>query len=373
MKIRCDLNELRDRLQSVSGVVSAVATTKPILQCCLLTASPTELSLDVTDLDISAHLRIDRHEVEAPGKVVLPASRLISLLRELPGQSVTLETGGDGSGGSGCSVDVKAGSYEFRLLGDDPEQFPEIQDFAFEASFSLEREKVAEMFRRVGIAAARDESRYQLTGVFLEIENDRLQMTATDGKRLTHDSTAVDNPKGVCISAIVPNRAVDALCRVLAQGSDTVRFSLQESEVQIAFEHGVLLAKLVEGTFPEYQSVIPSDVKTWVKAPRTEVLQAVKSASLVTDKETATIDFRFAEDSIELNSGASDIGNSHIRIPADVRGDAFQIRFNPVFFMDALRMVTDEEVRMEFYGPDKPGAIRGGHDYRHFLMPLVVG
>ncbi len=368
MKIRCDRNELLDRLQSISGVVSAAPTTKPILQCCQLTATPKELSLEVTDLDISSRLLVERHEVEESGQVVLPAVRLTSLLRELPGGSVNFETAEDGR-----SVDVKAGSYEFRLLGEDPEEFPEVKSFEAETSLTLQRDKVADMFRRVGIAAARDASRYQLSGVFVEIEGEQLQMTATDGKRLTHDSMRISNPNKICVSAIIPNRAVDSLCRILSHGSDEVRLALQETEVQVAFDHGDLMAKLVEGTFPEYQSVIPTEVKTRVKARRSEFLQATKGASLVTDKETATICFRFGDDGIELESKASDIGESRIQIEAEIQGEPLEIRFNPVFFIDALRTVGDEEVSMEFYGADKPGAIRGGKSYRHFLMPLVVG
>jgi DNA polymerase-3 subunit beta len=367
MKIRCDRNELLDRLQSISGIVSAT-TTKPILQCCLLKATPERLSLEVTDLDISSRLLVERHEVEEPGMAVLPAARLTSLLRELPGGSVTFETAQDGR-----SVDVKAESYEFRLLGEDAEEFPDVKGFAAETSLTLQRDKVADMFRRVGIAAARDASRYQLSGVFVEIEDEDLQMTATDGKRLTHDSMRISNPKKICVSAIIPNRAVDALCRILSHGSDEVQLALHETEVQVGFDHGALMAKLVEGTFPEYQSVIPTEVKTRVKARRSELLQAAKGASLVTDKETATIRFRFGDDGIELESKASDIGKSRIQIEAEVQGDPLEIRFNPAFFIDALRTVNDEEVRMEFYGEDKPGAVRDGQNYRHFLMPLVVG
>ena len=368
MKVRCDRNELLERLQSVAAVVSSAPTTKPILQCALLSADDRGFEVKVTDLDNSTRLVVVRHEIEQPGRVALPAARLVSLLRELPGGGVTFETGSDPR-----DVSVRAESYQFRLLGDDPEEFPEIRQFAAENALVLSREKLAEMLRRVGVASARDASRYQLAGIFVEIDGEELRMTATDGKRLTHDSMRIRNSNEMKASAIIANRAVDSLCRIAGHGSDDVRFAILGTEVQVAFEHGEFMAKLIEGTFPEYRSVIPKDVKTRVKTRRVDFLQAAKSASLVTDKETATILFRFQSGEICLESKASDIGESRITIPAEVQGDDIEIRFNPVYFIDALRAVNDEEVRLELYGPGRPGAVRGGQNYRHFLMPLVVG
>ncbi len=368
MKIRCDRNELLERLQSVSGVVSSGPTTKPILHCCLITASAEGLFLSVSDLDISTKLSVERQEVAEPGQVALPAARLVSLLRELPGGGVTFET----ADGDERVVMVHAESYQFRLLGEDPEEFPAIQDVETDSSLRVSREKFAEMLRRVGVASARDALRYQLAGVCLDIQDEAIRMTATDGKRLAHDVLRLGASSGVTTSKIVANRSVDALCRILNDGSDEVAVAINDIEIIVAFDHGQFTAKLVEGAFPPYEGAIPKDVKTKVKARRSELIQAVKSASLVTDKETATILFKFTEDGIALDAKASDIGESHISIPADVQGEDIEIRFNPVFFIDALRMVNEEEVRMEFYGAQKPGAVRGGQNYRHFLMPLVV-
>jgi DNA polymerase-3 subunit beta len=326
------------------------------------------LSITVTDLDISTRLVVERREVEEPGKVALPLSRLVSLLRELPGSGVVFETTGDSR-----NVTLRAESYEFRLLGEDPEEFPDFKGFSGEASLTLERDKFADMLRRVSVAAGRDANRYQLAGVCVDIEEDLLAMTATDGKRLTHDWMRISAPGTIVVSAIIPNRAVDAMCRILGIASDQLRFALHATDVQIAFDRGEMSAKNIAGKFPEYRGVIPTDVKTRVTARRGDLVQAARSASLVTDRESATILFRFEAGRIFLESKASDIGESRISIPAEVEGEPLQIRFNPAYFIDALRTVPEEEVRMDFCGPSKPAAVRGAQNYRHYLMPLVVG
>ncbi len=379
MKIRCDRNELFERLQSVAGIVSTAPTTRPILQHCLLEAGRGDdgadtLTLSVTDLDISSRLVIERVEVEEPGILALPANRLASLVREVPGSSVHLDaTEKQETSESPGGAMLRAGTYEFRLLGEDAAQFPEVKEFASDSALTLPRETFYEMLRRVAVGACRDSSRYQLAGVFVEIEGSSLTMTATDGKRLTHDSMRIDNPKGVAVSSILPNRAVDVMIRVLARGEQTFQFSLEETEVQIALEHGQVMAKLVEGSYPDYSTAIPRAVTTKVRGNKADLLAAAKSASLVTDKETATIQFCFEDDHVRLESKASDIGESRIEVPVAIEGENLSIRFNPVYFIDALRTLGEEEIAMEFDGTDKPGTIRGVENYRHYLMPLVVG
>ena len=365
MKVRCDRNELAERLQSVGGTV-ATTTTKPILQNFLLKAQGDQLVVEATDLDISARVRAERVDVEEEGQVALDASRFLALVREIPVGTVALESTEGGTL-------LKGEGYEFRLLGDDPTEFPEVKTFAGEGAFEIPREKFVEMVRRVSVAASRDSSRFQLTGVFFEIEGDKLTMTATDGKRLTNDLMRINNPTGKSVSAIVPNRAIDVMTKVLAGGEEMIQLSLEETEIQVSFGYGELMAKLIEGTYPDYRSSLPVEKKTKVVCKRSDLLAAVRSASLVTDRETASVVFELEGDLATLETKASDIGESKIHIPISLEGESLEVRFNAIYFADALRTVNEEQIRMEFCGSDRPGTIRGGVNYRHMLMPLVVG
>lgn len=367
MKVRCDRNALADSLGDLLGIVPPGQSPKPILVDFHLRTESGQLVVEATDLDIGARLRLDRVEVLEEGEVALPATRFYSVVREVPDKTIVIE---GLEGGRGAKID--ANGYTFRMLGEDPREFPEVPAFAAEGAVTVARERLVEMLRRVAVAASRDLARYQLTGVFFEIQSEKLIMTATDGKRLTNDHMRIDNPGGINASAIVPNRVVDVLLKVLTQGPTDVAIVLGDPNFQVSFGRGELTAKVIQGTYPDYRVAIPQKVNVRVTARKSDFLAAARSAALMTDKQTATVLFRFEDGKACLNTQASEIGESRIEVPIALNGDPIEVRYNPTYFIDALRCLTEEEVRLEFSEADKPGAVRGGQHYRHLVMPLVT-
>jgi DNA polymerase-3 subunit beta len=390
-------------------------TTKPIFQDFHLKTDGNYLIVGATDLDMSAKVRLERVEVEEGGELALPASRFYSVVREIPDRSVVLETlssldhradrestadreqgpekgtgagedwgkSGEGRGALGGALggvprgalirgEGSESKYEFKMLGDNPAEFPELPSLPQDKAVTVAREKFAEMLRRVAIAASRDVARFQLTGVYFEIEGDKLILTATDGKRLTHDQMKAENPGGLEARAIVPNRAADVILKVLAQGEPNVTLALGDPDFQVGFGRGQLTAKVIQGAYPDYRAAIPHKANSRVTAKRSDFLAAARSAALMTDKQTATVIFRFEDGKAYLNTKASDIGESRIEVPIALEGPPLEIRFNPTYFIDALRCLNEEEVRLEFFDEDRPGTVRGGQHYRHLVMPLVT-
>jgi DNA polymerase-3 subunit beta len=367
MKVRCDKNALADCLGDVLGFIPTTQASKPILMDFRLWTDGGQLVVEATDLDMGARIRVERVEVLEDGEVALPANRLYSVMREIPDKAVTFE---GLPGGRGARV--AAGGYELKMLGEDPHEFPQLQAVGSEGAVVVGREKLAEMLRRVAIAASRDVARFQLTGVFFEIDGDKLILTATDGKRLTNDYLRIHNPSGAQCSAIIPNRVVDVVLKILAQGPEDVSLVLGDPNFQLSFGRGELTAKAIQGTYPDYRVAIEGEVTIRITARRLDFLAAARSASLMTDKQSATVLFRFEEGRACLTTQASEIGESRIEVPITLEGEPFEVRYNPTYFIDALRCLTDEELRLEFTDPDKPGAVRGAQHYRHLVMPLVT-
>lgn len=367
MKLRCDRAELAEGLGDLLGIIPATQAAKPIFLDFHLKTSPTGLIVEATDLDMGARIRLERVQVIEPGELALQASRLHSLVREVPDKAITIESYSDSR-----AATLIAGGYEFKLLGDDPREFPEVPEISSENTVSAPRERFVDMLRRVGIAASRDMARFQLTGVYFEVDGERLTLTATDGKRLTNDFTTVNNPAGSASSAIVPNRVVDVLLKVLSQGTEEFHFVLGDPNFQASFGRGELVAKAIQGSYPDYRPAIDDSVAVRVTGKRADFLAATKSAALMTDKNTATVLFRFEKSKAFLMTKASEIGESRIEVPIQLEGDPLEVRYNPAYFIDALRCLTDDEFRLEFSDPDRPGALRGGQNYRHLVMPLVT-
>jgi DNA polymerase-3 subunit beta len=325
------------------------------------------LVIQATDLDIGARIWLDRVEVVEPGQMAVPAARVSSLVRELPEKQVVLRALPEGRGAI-----LQAQSCEFKLLGDDPGEFPQGPDFENDNAFTVMREKFVESLRRVCVAASRDLTRQQLTGVFFEVEGEKLKLTATDGKRLTNDVQRIDNPKNLERKAIIPNRAVDILLKVLLQGEPTVSMVIEDPNLQVSFGRGDLTAKVVEGRYPDYQVALSQKINIKATAKRSELISATKTAALMTDKQTATVLYSFGDGKVSLSTQASDIGESRIEVPIKLEGESVELRFNPTYFLDALRCLSDEELRMEFTDGEKPAVVRGGQHYRHLVMPLVT-
>ena len=367
LNFRSDRDELADAFGALIGFVPTAQPLKPILLNFHVLSRDKQLLIEATDLDIAARIRVERVEIEEDGELALPAQRLSSLIREIPAKEVAFESVADLAG-----VDIRATGFEIRLLGQDPGEFPSIPVFDDAAVLDVPRDKFVETLRRVAVAASRDPARYQLAGVYLELDGDSVRMTATDGKRLTHDHFRISGSTDLTGSGILPNRAVDALLKVLPQGETEFRMALGENDLYVDFGIGEMTAKLVQGSFPDYQLAVSQEAKIKVTGKRSDFLTAARSAALMTDKETATVVFRFDDGVASLTTEARDIGESKIEVPIALNGEPVEIRFNPTYFIDALRCVTEDELRLEFQDSGKPGSIRGGQNYRHMLMPLVM-
>ncbi len=368
MRIRCDRNELSVCVGDLLAIVPGTQTTKVVLQCFHLKAGQDgSLLIEANDLEVSARVRIERVEVAEPGEVAVPASRFSPLLREIPDAEVTIQ----GLPG-GCGAVLEASACEFKLLGPDPSEFPESPSFREARAVTVSRDDLADALRRVVVAAAREISRFQLTGVYFEIAADSLTLTATDGRRLTNEVLGIENPQKVAVSGIVPNRAADLLIRVLGQAQPVVRLAIEDPDFQVNFGPGELTAKLLQGAYPDWRSVLDQKVQTKVTANRQALLAATRSAALMTTRETATVLYSFGEDKLRLSTQVSDIGESRIEVPVTIEGKPMELRFNPVYLIDALRCLDDEEVAIELAASNKPAVVRSGQTYRHLVMPLVT-
>ena len=368
MKVRCDRNSLVESLTSIAGIIPP-NSPKEILGGFYLGTAAGSLVVEASDLEISGTAVIHKVEVESDGAVALPSSRLISILKELPDEFVTVTSRDEPQGAV-----LESGGFQFKILGHDPGEFPKSEEPATTNSLSVAREKLHDALKRVSVAASRDTTRYQLNGVFLEFQDGKLTLTATDGKRLTHDSFRVSETDVGAISAILPNQAIDVFLKVLSgQGvqDETVTLSLSESHVTLKTKNHRVSSNLVEGMFPNYKAVMPAESAIRIKSKKAELLAAARSAALTADKQTSTVIFKVSPSSLVLESNAQDVGESRIEISVESTGDSMEVRFNPIYFIDALRTFDEDEITMELSDPSRPAVLRTSQNYKHLVMPLV--
>ncbi|MBK7403252.1 MAG: DNA polymerase III subunit beta [Phycisphaerales bacterium] len=389
MKVVCDRAALLEAINLVSGVVAG-RTPRPQLTCVKLSAVKKgkggTLTLSATDAEISLRLQVDQVDVEQPGEALIPADKLRQIVSAEDNEpTLTLEADGD-------TVDIRGEDAHFKVYGYPAADFPTTLDFktavtggggqpAAKAVFSHPASSFSELITRTLFATARENTRYAINGVLLNREGKRIEMVATDGRRLALCRALLTQKDGPSVKCIVPTKALTQLQKLLGGAEGDVDVAITDNQILFniaspgdsADGRAILTSNLVEGAFPPYEDVIPKDHDKTVHFDRDVLLSAVRRAALLTNEESRGVRMSFtAKDKrLDLSSRAPEMGEANIQVDlTDYKGEDIEIGFNPGFITDALKVVTDPDVIMELKKDNKPGLIRSGNDFLYVVMPV---
>lgn len=378
MKVICDRSALLNAVNVVSGVVAS-RSPRPQLTCVKLVAEKSgkvgTLTLAATDAEISIRLRMSQVDVTETGEVLIPADKLRQIVSaEDAAPTLSLESEGD-------ACHIKGDDAHFKILGYPASDFPSIPGFDASGSgkqaFSQDAATLGGLIARTVFATARENTRYAINGVLLKRDGKRLEMVATDGRRLALTRTHVTAEKDAqAFSCIVPTKALNMVQRLLGNPDEQVRVTLTDNQIVFGLgETAVLASNLVEGTFPPYEDVIPKDHDIKVTFDRDVLSSAVRRAALLTNEESRGVRMAFkkADKQVELSSRAPEMGEAEIRVDlAGFDGGDIEIGFNPSFITDALKVIPENQVIMELKSSSKPGLIKSGTDFVYVVMPVSL-
>jgi len=388
MKVICDRVALLDAVNLVAGV-AATRTPRPQLTCVKIGAtSDGELHLSATDAEISISLVLTKVDVQKEGEALVPADKLRQIISAEDNEpTLTIETEGD-------VCHIRGADAHFTLHGYPPGDFPPVPTFEAIVSgaggshpaksvFSPPAGDLDLLITRTLFAAARENSRYAINGVLLKRDGKFMEMVATDGRRLALGRTAVraDDAPESPVSCIIPSKALSTLQKLIDNPDDAVKIAIADN--QAVFSLGgeddavrvTLSSNLVEGSFPPYDEVIPSDLDIKVSFDRDVLASAVRRAALLTNEESrgVRLAFRGADKQLELSSRAPEMGEAQITIDlAEYQGNDIEIGFNPGFITDALKVIDDPQVILELKAQNKPGLIRSGSEFLYVVMPVSL-
>jgi DNA polymerase III beta subunit len=255
--------------------------------------------------------------------------------------------------------------------------FPSIPDFTGETKdaerkpFVVRSEVLAEMIRKTVYAVATARVNQALTGVLLTINENKIKMVATDGRRLVKIERELEEPVDVLGTGIVPVKGLSNLLRVVSVGSSNkVEIQLRETYLLAKVECAVISCRLIEGQYPDVEKVIPKDNDKKLDLERERLLSTVKQASLLTSEEYNVVRFQFEPGKLILSSGAADLGEARIELKAPYTGQPFDIGFNPELIIDALKVITKDKVTLELKQPNTAGIIRDEQGDIFLIMPI---
>jgi DNA polymerase-3 subunit beta len=356
----------REAFVALIGKIQGVVPTKPIipiLSNVLIQAEGRNIVISATDLTVSVRAFAEGNVI-SEGSVALPARRLFQLTRELTAPEITIETDR-----SGVAL-ISAGSSHFRMNGLDEAEFPTFPDLKDGKIIDFQSQHLSDMFANTAFAAARDDSRQVLNGVYLEIKDGTATLVGTDGKRLAKLQSKIDDLDGEKRGSIIPLKAVEEMIRVL--GTDE-KATLTIMPEKIALECGdiCLISKLLSGQFPDFERVIPNEAgMKRVSLHREELLTLLKQVSLFTSDMNHSVKLTFDKGDLRLQATNSDIGEGKVNMPVDYHEEKLEIAFNPQYFIDILRHCKDETVDFGVTDSYNPGSVKDSSEAHYVLMPM---
>ena len=350
-------------IQSVQNAINP-KTTLPILSNILIEAGKENISLTATDLDMGIVSTLPiKPGVE--GAITVPAKKFFDIIKELPEGGVSISVKKNNL------VHIEGPSCSFKIMGLPKDEFPQLPDFKDKDSMTIQRARLKKMLNMTSFAISRDETRYVLNGVLLIIKPNYIRIVATDGRRLAMVEEKAQLPKTLERKVIIPAKTVNELTKLLGDEGE-VKISFGNNQISFDMGPTKVVSRLIEGEFPNYEQVIPKEVKEKVGIGRPNFLSATKRAALFTNPDSLAVKLELVKDKMVLSKSAPYIGEAREELAVDYKGKDLAIGFNPDYLIDALKNINEETVNFEVSDAEKPGVIRIGNDYVYVVLPMQL-
>jgi len=363
MKFVINKDILVENLQKVLGPT----TTKqnfPLLSSVLLTTSKNILKLTATDLDITVISLQGLEEIEA-GEVAIPMKKFLSIIRELPPGKITIEKIKN-------NLLIRCEKIEFKVTTLNAEEFPQIQEKGGVSLIKIDPQELAEMIKLTSFCVGQEDSSYVLGGILFEIDQSKINLVSTDGKRLSFIQKKLPpkQPEVISkISFILPVKAVNELQKLIKDKVDEAYLSVESNRVGFDFKDTQFIARPIEGEFPNYSQYIPKESKDKLVVDRKNLLFALKRASLLSTTDYQGVKVELKKDHLNIYKNTPQLGEVRETVEARYSGAFLEIGFNPNYLADALKNLTDQEVCIDFFGTDKPAVLRK-EGYIYLILPM---
>lgn len=370
MKIKIKNEDFKKALQKIHGVVP----TKDIISIlCNVLLEAKDGLLYITAINTLFGCRYSIPvEVEKEGKVAVHADQLLKLLRSVP-EEVTWSVELQESFLNMCA-ELSTGSRSYNLRISNPEDFPELQISSEEEfKFSVPAEILSNLIKKVIFATASEEVHPELTGIYFFIEGNLLQMVATDTRRLSLVNYTPSVASIGSLGKIVPKKALSELVKMLEEGNVEISFAGQE--VHFNMPNVFMAVRTIEGNFPDYRAVIPSNFIGELKIQRELFESEISGVSAISDEKTKIVVMELKEGSLRMTSSSIVFGESESNISVDYHGEPVKIAFNPSYIIEPLKVIEDDFVLFKITGPTTPAVLQpeSGDHYLNVIMPLSLG
>ena len=372
MKLTIERAALLKSLAHVQSVVER-RNTIPILANVKLEGAKGVLRLNATDMDLD-FVEESPAEVSRPGATTVPAHTLYDIVRKLPdGSQVEIDFSAEDG-----QLTLRSGRSKFSLACLPVEDFPQLSGGELPHGFELAAAELKALIDRTRFAISTEETRYYLNGIYLHCattkDGDVLRAAATDGHRLARVEIAIPEGAAGMPGVIVPRKTVAEIRKLIDETDGGIMISLSETKIRFAFGNAVLTSKLIDGTFPDYERVIPADNDKILDVEVESFAQAVDRVSAISSEKSRAIKLGVDRASVTLSASSPESGSAVEEIEADYQSTPLEIGFNSRYLMDILAQIEGKTVRFSMADAASPTVVHdsteGGAVY--VLMPMRV-
>ncbi|MBI5188185.1 MAG: DNA polymerase III subunit beta [Nitrospirae bacterium] len=367
MKLSVSKDEIQEKLSNIQNIVEK-RNTMPVLSHFLLSAGKKDSYIVATDLETALKEPL-QVKVEKEGRLCIPARKLFEIVREVDGD-LSFESTDE------QWLRVKAGVSDFRLACLSANEFPAWPGMEEVENIVVEAKTLMDMIEKTIYSAGESDTRYTLNGLLFHIkpEEVRLTIVGTDGHRLASINKQIEGEVKDEKKMIVPRKAASELRRFLDGEVDKVKISMGRNHVLFSIGDVQFLTRLIEGTYPNYEQVIPVANEKKVSIGRDAFTKALRRVSIMSKERSNAIKFDLTEDVITLSSSSPDLGEARDEVVVDYKGDKLSVGFNARYLLDVIGVMTSERVILELQDPLSPVILKeeGDEDYRCVIMPMRI-
>ena len=370
MKFIVSSNYLLKQLQVLGGVINN-SNTLPILDNFLFELEHSKLTVSASDLETTMASTLEV-ESESEGSVAIPAKLLLETLKTFPEQPLTFVIEDNNT------IEISSNHGKYALAYSSAEEFPKAISLDKASTTVVSADILATAISKTIFAAGNDDLRPVMSGVFFQFSTESLTFVATDAHKLVKYSRT-DVKADETAEFIMPKKPLNLLKGILAGSDDTVSIEYNDSNAKFSFENLVLICRLIDGKYPNYEAVIPKENPNHLTISRNQFLNSVRRVSIFSNKTTHQIRLKIA--GAELNISAEDIDYSNKaeeRLTCDYQGDDMQIGFNSRFLSEMLSNLNADDVQLEMSMPNRAGILTPidgldkGETVTMLVMPVML-
>jgi DNA polymerase-3 subunit beta len=368
MKLTIERASLLKSLAHVQSVVER-RNTIPILSNVLLEAGSENLRLSATDMDLSVVEGVSAN-VEQTGATTAPAHTLYDIVRKA---EVSFEVAGDNA-----RMTLAAGRSNFALTTLPKEDFPAVGDGVLPQSFAMAASELKNLIDRTRFAISTEETRYYLNGIYLHAASTGdlavLRAVATDGHRLARFEMPLPEGAADMPAVIVPRKTVGELRKLIDEIGGSVEISLSETQIRFAFADTVLTSKLIDGTFPDYERVIPSGNDKVMDVDRKSFFDAVDRVSTISTEKSRAVKLALGNGALTVSATSPESGSAEEALEVGYGGEALEIGFNSRYLLDIAQQIEGDDAQFVLADSSSPTIVRDRADASalYVLMPMRV-